>query len=55
MVRIIEFAINNKVYLTTKVFLFMANYSRKLRMETDIKRKEKVEKVIEFVERTKKV
>ena len=33
----------------------MANYSRKLRMKTDIKRKEKVEKIIEFVERTKKV
>ena len=33
----------------------MANYGRELRMETDIRRKEKVEKTIEFVERMKKV
>ena len=35
--------------------LFMANYGRKLRMGVDIKRKEKVEKAMEFVERMKKV
>ena len=33
----------------------MENYGRELRMETDIRRKEKVEKTIEFVERMKKV
>jgi len=33
----------------------MAKYDRELRMGVDIKRKEKVEKAIEFVERMKKV
>jgi len=33
----------------------MANYSRELRMEADIRRKGKVEKVIEFAERMKRV
>jgi len=37
------------------VFPFIANYSRKLRMEADIRRKEKVEKAAEFVERMKMV
>ena len=50
-----EFVINNKIYLTTKVSLFMANYSREMRMEVDLRRKEKMEKAIEFVERMKKV
>jgi len=31
----------------------MVNYSRKLRIGVDIKRKEKVEKVMEFTERMK--
>jgi len=34
---------------------FIVNYERKLRMEIDIRRKEKIEKVMEFVERMKKV
>jgi len=29
---ITEFTVNNKVYATTKVLLFMANYGRELRM-----------------------
>jgi len=33
----------------------MVNYGRELRMGIDIKRKEKIEKVMEFVERIKKV
>jgi len=33
----------------------MANYGRKLRMRADIKRNGKVEKVMEFTERMKKV
>ena len=33
----------------------MVNYSRELRMETDIRRKEKIEKVTEFAEKIKKV
>jgi len=38
-----------------KVLPFMANYSRKLRIRVDIRRKGKVEKAIEFVKRMKKV
>ena len=41
--------------MTTSVFLFMVNYGRELRIRADIRRKEKVEKTIEFVERMKKV
>jgi len=37
-----EFAVNNKVYSATKVSLFMVNYEKELRMETDIRRKVKV-------------
>jgi len=50
-----KFAINNKAYLTTKVSLFMANYRRELRMDIDIRRKGKIEKATEFVERMKKM
>jgi len=50
-----EFVINNKVYSTTKVSLFMANYGRELRMGEDIRRKGKVEKATEFVEKLKRV
>ena len=50
-----EFAVNNKVHMTTKVSPFMANYGRELRMGSDIRKREKVEKVTEFVERMKKV
>ena len=50
-----EFAVNNKVHIATKVSLFMANYSRKFRMGRDIRKKRKVEKTMEFVERMKKV
>jgi len=51
----VEFAVNNKVYAATKVSPFMTNYGRKLRMGGDIRRRGKVEKVTEFVERMKKV
>jgi len=34
---------------------FIANYERKLRMEVDIRRRGKMEKATEFVERIKKV
>ena len=50
-----EFIINNKIYLATKISLFMANYGRELRMGVDIRRKEKMEKATEFAERMKKV
>ena len=50
-----KFVVNNKVYSVTKVFLFIGNYERELRMEIDVRRKEKIEKVIKFVKRMKKV
>jgi len=50
-----EFAVNNKVHMIMKVSPFMANYGRELRMGGDIRKKGKVEKATEFVERMKKV
>ena len=50
-----EFVVNNKTHTATKVSSFIANYGRELRMGGDIRKKEKVEKVTEFVERMKKV
>ena len=50
-----EFAVNNKVHIATKVLSFMANYGRELRIEGDIRKRGKVEKVTEFVEKMKKV
>ena len=52
---IAEFAVNNKVHTAMKVSPFMANYGRELRMGGDIRKKGKVESVMEFVERIKKV
>ena len=46
-----EFAIHS----TTKISPFMANYGRELRMRADIRKKRKMEKATEFVERLKKV
>ena len=50
-----KFVVNNKVHIVIKVFLFIANYSRELRIGVIIRRKRKVEKATEFVERMKKV
>jgi len=50
-----EFAVNNKAHTTTKVSPFMANYRRELRIGGDIRKKEKVESAMEFIERIKKV
>jgi len=50
-----EFVVNNKVHTATKVSPFMANYGRELRIGGNIRRREKVEKAMEFVERMKKV
>ena len=50
-----EFAVNNKAHIVTKVSPFMANYGRELKMGGNIRRKEKVEKVIEFVESMKRI
>jgi len=50
-----KFAVNNKVHTVTKVLPFIANYGRELRMGGNIRKKGKVEKATEFVERMKKV
>ena len=50
-----EFVVNNKVYLATKMSLFIANYGRELRIGGDIRKKRKVEKATKFIERIKKV
>ena len=50
-----EFVVNNEVYMETKVLPFMVNYGRELRMGRDIRKKEKVERATEFVEKIKKV
>ena len=50
-----EFAVNNKTHSVTKVSPFIANYERELRIEANIRRKSKVEKMMEFAERMKKV
>ena len=50
-----EFAVNNKIYMATKVSSFMVNYRRELRIGGDIRKKRKVESATEFVERMKKV
>ena len=50
-----KFAVNNKVHIATKVLPFIANYGRKLRMGGDIRKREKVESAMKFVERIKKV
>jgi len=47
--------INNKAYSTIKISLFMANYERELRMGIDLRKKGKIEKATEFVERMRKV
>ena len=51
----VELVVNNKTYLVMKVSLFITNYGRELRIEVDIRRKGKVEKIIEFAERIKRV
>ena len=50
-----EFMVNNKVHTATKVLPFMANYGRELRMGGDIRKRGKVERAMEFVERMKRV
>ena len=50
-----EFVVNNKAHTATKVLPFMANYGRELRMGEDIRKRGKVERATEFMERMKKV
>ena len=42
-----EFVVNNKVHIATKVSPFMVNYGRELRIGGDIRKKGKVESVME--------
>ena len=51
---IVEFAINNKIYSATKVFLFIVDYGREMKMGADIRKKKKVEKTMEFAEKMKR-
>ena len=46
---------NNKIHSAIKVLPFMANHGREVIIETDIRRKRKIEKVTEFVKRMKKI
>ena len=46
---------NNKIYIATKVLLFMVNYKRELRIREDIRKKGKIESTTKFVERIKKL
>ena len=41
--------------MATKVLSFIANYGRELRIKDDIRKREKVVSMMEFVERMKKV
>jgi len=47
--------VNNKVHTAMKVLPFIANYGRELRMGGDIRKRRKIKKVTEFVERMKKI
>jgi len=47
--------VNNKVHVAIKILPLIANYRSELRMRMDIRRKEKVGKVIEFAERIRKL
>ena len=46
---------NNKVHTATKVSSFMANYGREMRMGSDLRKRGKVEKAVEFVEKMKRI
>jgi len=50
-----EFVVNNKVHTATKVSPFMANYRREIRMGGDIRKRGKMEKTTEFIERIKRI
>jgi len=50
-----EFTVSNKTHSATKVSLFMANYGKELKIGINIRRKGKMKKTMEFVERMKKI
>jgi len=47
--------VNNKAHSATKVSLFMINCDRELKIEVNIRKNKKVEKVTEFAERMKNI
>jgi len=47
----VEFVVNNKTHSVTKMSPFIVNYGRELRIGADIRKKEKVERAIEFAEK----
>ena len=51
----VEFTYNNKIYTTTKILPFKANYGQDPRMGFEGRRKGKYEAVGKFVERIKKI
>ena len=51
----VKFVVKSKAYAATKVLSFMENYRRELKIEADIRKKGKVEKITEFIEKTKKI
>ena len=51
----VEFMVNNKIHIATKVLPFIANYRKEVRMGGDIRKKGKVESATKFVQRMKKV
>ena len=50
-----EFVVNSKVHSATKLFPFMENYRRELRIGADIRRKGKIEKITEFAAKIKQI
>ena len=46
---------NNKVHSAMRMSLFIVNYGKEMRMGADIRRKGKIEKATEFVERMRRV
>ena len=46
-----EFVINSIIYLATKVFFFITNYIRELKIEINIRKKRKIEKATKFVKK----
>ena len=52
---ITKFVVNNKTYLITKISLFIAKYSRELRVGIDIRRKIKINNKVCKKKKIKKV
>jgi len=50
-----EFVVNSKVHLATKVSPFIANYRREIGMRANIRKKKKIKKKTEFVEKIKRI